>query len=222
MNTKILNILFISLFGVNAASLRGKENSQPPARQLRSYVNPLQWLQESAPGEGGNPLFSCAIRRANVPNGQGFLLTAEGNEVSNQPRRDDGSDNILYRQRWVLSNRRIFHGGPAFNLINPDNGELSYLSTDQYGNTDMYTHDDGSGRQLWRINKNSDNGEIKWDHQFEIQVAGGTRDPYYDPNVTPGPTLLSMRRSDDRHSVELGHRVYNDLLTWELIDCYEV
>ena len=74
----------------HSSNLRGSR------RQLNTYINPLQWLNED--GSDPSNAMSCVIRQANVPNGQGLILTADGgSDVSLEPRRND-----LFRQRWFI------------------------------------------------------------------------------------------------------------------------
>ena len=210
---------------VTAVSLRRTYNTSDnePSRKLNIYLDPKTWLEETSPNSPDTGL-SCVIRHANVPNGQGLVLTAtNGGDVSLEGRRWP-NDN---QQRWILQNRRIFQGtwhtGPAWNVYNDENGNLPYLESDDIGNTNMGGSDDNSGRQLWSFIRNPDNPGIKYDHQYEIRVAGGVYDQFH-PNLFPGRELLGLHRRDDEHTVELTEEdhLYFDMFTWELIDCYEV
>ena len=155
-----------------AASLRGNKNSEldesslqenatttttttNPRRLNGSYINPKTWFDQIA--QSRNDALSCVIRQANVPNGQGLILTADGNqEVSLAGRRHD-----LSHQRWIIHNKQNyefgFTNGPAYNVYNSDNGaNRPYLSSDEFAeNVDMTDKDNGSGRQLWRFRKRS-------------------------------------------------------------------
>ncbi|KAL3934305.1 MAG: hypothetical protein SGARI_003449 [Bacillariaceae sp.] len=178
-----------------------RNNLRGGSRHLNNdYVNPLQWLNEDA----SNPsnVMSCVIRQANVPNGQGLLLTADGGtDVSLQPRRGDLS---------------------PYTIFNPNNSPNNFLSVHEFNrDVNMFDHDDDSGRQLWRFNHNPHNTDIIYDHQFEIGVAAGVRHQFSSlgpvatmlANWGGGPEHVQLARYD-----EVGSGRYGPV-TWELIDC---
>ena len=210
-----------SLQETTAANTSSTTNS----RRLNNgnYINPQTWFEQIA--QSRNDALSCVIRQANVPNGQGLILTADGNqEVSLSGRRHD-----LSHQRWIIHNKQNFEfgftNGPAYNVYNSDNGDRPYLNSDEFAeNINMTDKDNGSGRQLWRFRKRPHNPTIIYDHQFEITIAGGVRNRYGGlgppktrfANWGEGAENVQLVWQD-----EIGSYNFNPI-TWELIDCYQV